>query len=236
MFKGTAPANWVELLISDSSIKWDRLLINLDDNAMDVEDNGDGKKLYNPGLDFFTLSKDGERLAVDVRPYSDGSSIPLGLTAYNRYNRYVIKTGMFDIPAGTKLYLHDKWLNKKEELKAGFEYRFDVTADTNSQGNNRFEINMVGQPTNGIAFKEKQAAKMQLVPNPAREEVKISFDKLEGKAQLKLTSITGQVIFSSGINAATGSVTIPLHGIPAGIYIAELQSSNARFTEKLIKE
>jgi len=84
----------------------------------------------------------------------------------------VIKTGMFDIPAGTKLYLHDKWLNKKEELKGGFEYWFDVTADTLSQGNNRFEINMVGQPTNGIAIAESKIAKMQLVPNPARDEVK----------------------------------------------------------------
>ncbi|MBZ0305739.1 MAG: hypothetical protein K8I82_06695, partial [Anaerolineae bacterium] len=81
LFKTTAPANWVELLISDSSTKWDRLLINLDDNSMAVQDKLDGVKLYNPGLDFFTLSKDDVRLAVDVRPYNNGNSIPLGLTA-----------------------------------------------------------------------------------------------------------------------------------------------------------
>ncbi|MBZ0305740.1 MAG: T9SS type A sorting domain-containing protein [Anaerolineae bacterium] len=95
---------------------------------------------------------------------------------------------------------------------------------------------MVGQPTNGIAIARNHSAKMQLIPNPARDEVKISFDKLEGKALLKLTSITGQVIFSREINAVTGSVVIPLYNIPSGIYIAELQSSNTRFTEKLIKE
>src|SRR5690606_28785423 len=44
LFKTTAPANWVELLISDSSIHWDRLLVNLDDNSMDVEDNLDAVK------------------------------------------------------------------------------------------------------------------------------------------------------------------------------------------------
>ena len=89
-FKTTAPANWVELYIHDSTTKWDRLLINFDDNAMDAQDDKDATKLYNPGLDFFTVSKDDERLAVDVRPYSDTKSIPLGLTAYNRYNKYVI--------------------------------------------------------------------------------------------------------------------------------------------------
>lgn len=152
------------------------------------------------------------------------------------YNKYVIKTGMFDMPSGTKLFLHDKYLNKKEELNPGFEYWFDITADTNSQGNSRFEINMVDQPANSIAFTERRAAKMQIIPNPAKEEVKISFDKLEGKAILKLSNIAGQVIFSREIEATAGSVIIPLYNLPAGIYIVELQSSNAKFSEKLIKE
>jgi len=236
LHKTTAPNNWVELLISDSTTKWDRLLINLDDNAMDVEDIQDAKKLYNPNLDFYTLSKDGARLAIDVRPYADSNSIPLGLTAYNRYNTYVIRTGMFDIPAGTKLVLHDKYLNKTQELKAGAEYWFDVTADSLSQGNNRFEINMVGKPTNGIIEANAKPARMNLVPNPAYNEVKVSFDKLDGPAQLKLMSITGKVVYATATIGNTGSMTIPLQNLPAGIYIVELQGNNARLTQKLIKE
>ncbi|MCB9046241.1 MAG: T9SS type A sorting domain-containing protein [Chitinophagales bacterium] len=236
LFKTTAPADWVELYIYDSTTKWDRLLINFDDNAMDVQDKSDAVKFYNPGLDFYTLSKDNERLAVDVRPYDDGHSIPLGLTAYNRYNTYVIRTGMFNIPAGTKLVLHDKYLNKTKELNAGTEYWFDVTSDSLSQGNKRFEINMVGKPTTGIIAAKEKNAQMQLIPNPAYSHVKVSFDKIEGEAQIKLTSITGQVVYQSITNTQTGSVTIPLQNVPAGIYIVELQGKNARFTEKLIKE
>jgi hypothetical protein len=236
LFKGTANDNWVELLISDSSLKWDRLLINFDDSALSVEDKLDGKKLYNPGLDFFTLSKDSTRLAVDVRPYADSASIPLGLTAYNRYNKYVIKTGMFDIPTGTKLYLHDKYLNKSEELMAGFEYWFDVTTDSLSQGNNRFEINMVGKPTNGISHINETVSMIQLVPNPAYNSVKVSFGYIDGTAHIRLMSVTGKVVYSAEANGGTGSITIPLQGLPAGMYIVELQGRNARFTEKLIKE
>lgn len=235
LFKPTGPDDWVELYIYDSTTKWDRLLIHLDDNAMDVEDKMDGKKLYNPNLDFFTLSKDDVRLAVDVRPYNDGASIPLGLTAYNRYNKYVIKTGMYNIPAGAKLYLHDKYLNTKQELKAGFEYWFDVTADTASQGNNRFEINMVGK-TAGIITANNNIADMQLIPNPAHNEVKIAFKALEGLAQLTLTSATGQVLIRKEVAGGTGSVRISLQNIPAGMYIAELKGDNATFTQKLIKQ
>lgn len=235
VFKTTAANDWVELLISDSTLKWDRLLIHFDDNSMDVEDKLDAVKLYNPGLDFFTLSKDGERLAIDVRPYSDKSSIPLGLTAYNRYNKYVIRTGDYSVPAGTKLILHDKYLKTQHELKAGFEYWFDVTADTLSQGNNRFEINMLGKPTSIISA-GATTPMIQLIPNPARSEVKASFDKLVGKAQVKLMNVTGQVVYAQEVSSSTGSIIIPLSNIPTGMYIVELQSANARFTEKLIKE
>lgn len=235
LFKTTANDNWVELIIEDSTVHWDRLLINLDDNAMEVQDDLDATKLYNPGLDFFTLSKDDKRLAIDVRPYDDGKSIPLGLTAYSRYNSYVIKTGMFDIPTGTKLYLHDKYLNKKEELTAGFEYWFDVTSDSLSQGNERFEINMVGKPTTSITTINNSISTLHLIPNPALDEVRIAFNTLEAKAKLQITSVAGQVIYSSRINSGESNVSVPLQNIPAGMYIVELKGDNISLTEKLIK-
>lgn len=235
LFKTTANDNWVELIIEDSTIHWDRLLINLDDNAMEVQDDLDATKLYNPGLDFFTLSKDDKRLAIDVRPYDDGKSILLGLTAYNRYNSYVIKTGMFDVPAGTKLYLHDKYLNKKEELTAGFEYWFDVTSDSLSQGNERFEINMVGKPTTSITTINNGTPTLHLIPNPALDEVRIAFTTLEAKAKLQITNVAGQVIYTSQINSGENSKDVPLQNIPAGMYIVELKGDNISLTEKLIK-
>lgn len=236
LFKGTAVPNMVELLIADSTTKWDRLLLNLDDNSMAVEDQKDGKKLYNPNLDFYTLSTDDVKLAVDVRPYEDGKSIPLGLTAYNRYGRYVIRTGMYDIPAGTRLILHDKYLNKQTTLNGGVEYWFDVTSDTLSQGEQRFELNMVGKPTTGILSNNKDIAGMYLSPNPATNSVKVSFEQVDGTATVQLISLTGKVLYKQAVTTTTGSVTISLSNVPTGMYIVELQSNNARFTQKLIKE
>jgi len=235
IYKTTAPTNWVELQLADSNTHWDRLLIKLDDKAADTIDRQDAIKLYNPGIDFYTLSKEGKRLAIDARPYEDSSLIPLGLTAYNLYNNYVIKTGMFNIPAGTQLYLHDKYLNKTEEMTSGYEYWFAVTSDSNSQGANRFEINMVGTPT-GVATTTQQNNKLQVIPNPAHSSIELSYNKQQGNVAIQILNMAGQAVYSTKVNGNNGHVIIPIDNLAAGTYIAELKGSNIHLTEKFIKE
>jgi hypothetical protein len=235
IYKTTAPTNWVELQLADSNTHWDRLLIKLDNKAADSIDKQDAIKLYNPGIDFYTLSKEGKRLAIDARPYEDSTLIPLGITAYNLYNNYVIKTGMFNIPAGTKLYLHDKYLNKTEELTTGFSYGFAVTSDSNSQGANRFEINMVGTPT-GVATTTQQNNKLQVIPNPAHSSIELSYNKQQGNVAIQILNMAGQAVYSTKVNGNNGHVIISIDNLAAGTYIAELKGSNIHLTEKFIKE
>lgn len=234
-FKTTASNHWVELIISDSTHMWDKLFLNFDANTMNVQDKKDGVKANNPDMDFYTLSADNVELVVDARPYEADKGIPVGLRAYNNHGTYVIRPGVFDIPNGTKVVLHDKYLNVQEDIIPGMEYWFSITSDSNSQGEDRFEINMVGHPT-GVITTNNNNAVIQLIPNPARNEVKVSFKALEGKADLALTSVTGQVVYSKQIDAASGSVVVPLTGMPAGVYMVELKGANASFTQKLIKQ
>jgi len=235
IYKTTAPTNWIELQLADSNTHWDRLLVKLDNKAADTIDRQDAIKLYNPSLDFYTLSKEGKRLAIDARPYTDSASIPLGLTAYKMYRHYEIKTGMFNTPAGAKLYLHDKYLNKIEELTPGYAYWFEVTSDSNSQGVNRFEINMVGKPT-GIATTPQQNNKLQVIPNPAHNSIELNYGKQSGTVQVQVMSMTGQVVYSKQTDGSTGKTIIAIQNLPVGTYIAELKGANIHLTEKFIKE
>jgi len=235
IYKTTAPANWVELQLADSNTHWDRLLVKLDNKAADTIDKQDAIKLYNPSLDFYTLSKEGKRLAIDARPYTDSASIVLGLTAYKMYRHYVIKTGMFNTPAGAKLYLHDKYLGKTEELTSGYEYWFEVTSDSNSQGVNRFEINMVGKPT-GVATTIQQTSKLQVIPNPAHNSIELNYGKQSGAVQVQVMNMAGQVVYSKQTDGGSGKTTIAIQNLPAGAYIAELKGANIHLTEKFIKE
>lgn len=233
VFKTTAATDIIELSIEDSNIHWDVLSFRFNDQAQASNEYYDAIKLNNPGLDFFTYSSDDKALAIDSRPYVDGAVIPLGLTAYDQ-QKFVVRAKEFNIPAGTKVYFHDKYLNKTILMDGNFEYWFDVTADANSQGK-RFELNTVGTPTS-IVTATQDGTKIQLVPNPAQNQVNIVFHKLEGKSHLRIMSVTGQVVYSQAVTATTGNVVVSLQDIPSGIYIVELESNNARFVEKLIKQ
>lgn len=239
LFKGTTSSNVVELKIEDSSIFWDRLLIDLNKGGMAVEDSLDMLKLRNPDVDFYTLSDDNTELSIDVRPYQHSKSIKLGFLTNEEEHKYKLTVPQFNIPDGAKLYLHDKFENTTTELKEGLEYWFDITKDAKSYGNDRFEINMVGNPT-GVeditGADTEPATRMQLIPNPAHNTVKVSFDNLHGKAVVTMADLGGKVVYKQTVNAGVGSVILPLEQLPAGAYIVELANEQVRMTEKLIKK
>lgn len=236
LLKPTTPDFKVELAIEDSAIFWDMLAIDFDSTGMAVQDTFDMIKLNNPDVDFYTLSDDNQPLSIDMRPYEDNKTIKLGFMPYME-QKFVLKVPSMVVPAGVKLYLHDKFLNKTEELAEGFEYWFDATADSNSYGHDRFSINMVGTPTDVSVLNHRTKATMQLIPNPAQQSVKVSFEKIAGKeAMVKLMDITGKVLYTTPLAQGQGSITIPLADLPNGIYIVELNAQNTRIVEKLVKQ
>lgn len=230
----------LELTIEDdSNVFWDRVFIDFDSTGMTVQDTFDMIKLNNPDVDFYTISTDSQPLSIDVRPYEDGKTINLGFMPYMEH-RFVLKVPVMTVPAGVKLYLFDKYLNKTEEITEGYSYWFDATADTNSFGEQRFAINMVGKPidsTTGIeSIVTGNDARMQLIPNPAQHAVKVSFDKLAAVALVKVTDINGKIVYANMVNTAEGSVIVPLQGLPSGMYLVEMKGERVRITEKLIKQ
>ncbi len=236
LLKGTAPDFKVELAIEDSSLFWDMLAIDFDSTGMAVQDTFDMIKLNNPDVDFYTLSDDGQPLSIDMRPYEDNKTIKLGFMPYME-RKFKLKVPSMVVPAGVKLYLHDKFLNKTEELSEGFEYWFDATADSNSYGEDRFSINMAGNPADVSVLNNRRSATMQLIPNPAQNSVKVSFEKVnDDDAFIRLMDVTGKVLYHTTVNRGQGSAVVPLVQLPAGIYIVELQGRHTRLTEKLMKQ
>lgn len=235
LLKPTTPDFKVELAIEDTATFWDMLAIDFDSTGMAVQDTFDMIKLNNPDVDFYTLSEDNQPLSIDMRPYEENKTIRLGFMPYMEH-RFVLKVPSMVVPAGVKLYLHDKFLNKTEELTEGFEYWFDATTDSTSYGEDRFSINMVGTPADVSVLNHRTATTMQLIPNPAQSSVKVAFEKAEGDAIVRLMDVTGKVLFHINIIRGQGSVTIPLTELPTGVYLVELNGKNTRIVEKLIKQ
>ena len=210
---------------------YDYLNIIFNYMATDAEDiDFDGGKAVNPDANLFSLSADHHSLCQDVRPFVAGNSIPLGFTSTTK-QQYIIKASQLLLPNGTEVYLHDKYLNEFLVLNQGSEYAFTISADTNSQGNNRFELGMA----TGDTLKNFNVV---LIPNPALSEVTINFTTQSiDKINIKLITVYGKCVYQQDFaNTQTGKVGINLSDFPNGIYFVEIISGKNKIIKRLLKQ
>jgi hypothetical protein len=228
-----APATpYVSLHIYDESYHpWDMLDIRFNDNATDAEDTKyDAVKPAGGDLSLYSLSADGRKMVIDARPFQAGKVVPLGITSTYKQN-FIIRAENIAAPENGTVVLHDKLLNKYVELSAGTEYKFTISEDKSTQGDNRFELSL--KPA-AIAAKFN----VTLTPNPATDDVKVAFSAPEANnVSVKVTDISGICVYTRDLGAQqAGQVTIPVAKLAAGIYMVELTSGSNRSVQKLVKE
>jgi hypothetical protein len=172
-------------------------------------------------------------MAIDGRPFKAEGIVPLGVKS-NVAQDFIIKAENVATPDNGKVYLHDKLMQQYVLLQAGTEYRFSVTDDKTTQGENRFELSM--SPAD-VAESNKALA-MTMMPNPASDEVKVTFSSgKKGEVSLKVMDLTGISVYEKGLGMKqNGSVTVSLSNLASGIYMVELTSGNEKVVQRLVKE
>jgi hypothetical protein len=94
--------------------------------------------------------------------------------------------------------------------------------------------------TNLVGVEEEQVNSTQilLMPNPAKQKVKLIANGFDERLTYSLYNIQGQVCKQERINRSdkTSSIDIDLNGISAGIYFVKVQDFNNSSTVKLIVE
>jgi len=214
--------------------QWDMLRIQFNDKATDGEDNDyDAVKPSSvAAMDFYALSADGKRMAIDALPYQAGKVIPLGLGCGYTQD-FIIKASEVNVPMGGKVYLHDKFLSNYTMLQQGTEYHFSITADKATQGAGRFELSL-----DTPAVHAAQALEVSMTPNPATDEVSISFAANSMQATtVRITDISGVCIYAKDLGAAlSGNIHVDLSAYASGIYMVELTSGDQKVMKKLVKE
>ncbi len=232
LFKAMPEA--VSLTIYDANYRpWDMLNIRFNQEATDENDDvNDATKLSAPDFGFYSISADKKDLCIDIRPYTAGKVIPLGIKSDYEQD-FIVKTEGITVPDGGKLYLHDKLLKQYVLLQQGTEYRFSVGKDKATQGRERFELSMepATQEVNGRLH-------VTMVPNPATDEVKISFTGGKNEVvAIRVMDIAGTSVYNSNLGPQTsGMVKVSLSNLAAGVYMVELTSGNEKVVERLIKE
>ncbi|NDC40135.1 MAG: T9SS C-terminal target domain-containing protein, partial [Chitinophagia bacterium] len=212
---------------------WDMLQVKFSDNATDEQDlTNDADKLIGGDLNFYSLSADGKRQAIDVRSYGADKVIPLGITS-NYAQDFIIRADQVALPENGTLYLHDKFLNTYTALTDGAEYRFSITKDAATQGNGRFELK-----TAPAAVTSAQVLTVNLTPNPATDQVVVSFaGAAADKVSVRVTDLNGvQVLAQTVTTTGAGKVNLPARNLAAGVYLVELTDGNTTQVHRLVKE
>ena len=139
------------------------------------------------------------------------------------------------LPAGPKLYLHDKLLHQYILLNPGTEYRFSITKDSATQGNQRFELGMDPASVQAVAAKDFSTT---IVAHPATDEVNINIQQdTKEKVSVRVTDLSGVAVYSKDMGTLQNStVAVPVNSLASGIYLVQVTSGNRTVTQKLFKE
>ncbi len=230
-----ASPDYVALTIYDANYHpWDMLNIKFNDDATNEEDaNYDATKPSSPAdLNFYSLSADNKKLSIDGRPYQAESAIPLGIQSSVAQD-FIIKAENVAVPEGGKVYLHDKLLKQYVLLQQGTEYRFSISSDKQTQGEQRFELSMAPS-----TVANNKGLHVTMTPNPATDEVTIGFTN--GKAEsvsVRVLDLSGVSIYNQNLGTKqNGSINVQLSNFAAGIYMVELTSGDQKVVQRLIKE
>lgn len=226
-----AKANGVVLNVYDTAAHlYDVLNIQFNDKATDAEDKAyDAVKRLGSDFCFYSIAQTGRKLAIDARPAERDMIVPLGVSSAFAQD-YVLKVANVTDINGRQLYLFDKLLDKSIVLEQGAEYRFTVSRNKETQGDNRFELRTMPVKGNGDL-------QMALYPNPSSDIVKVSYTADENAgAMLRVIDITGNCVATVEISAGSNTASIDMSRYPSGIYMVELNAGSSKAAAKLIKE
>ncbi|MGV9003848.1 T9SS type A sorting domain-containing protein, partial [Flavobacterium sp.] len=84
--------------------------------------------------------------------------------------------------------------------------------------------------TLGIGEFEKDV--FTLSPNPASEQVTLTYSGLENENIMEIYDLVGRSLTQQNIKNETGSIIIPLNNYPSGIYVVVVRSEKGIVTQK----
>ena len=88
-----------------------------------------------------------------------------------------------------------------------------------------------------VNFRTNKPTEINIVPNPADDQVKIIMPRFEGKATVYIYNMLGLKVAEQPINVISGaSVSMDIAALPPGVYLVSAQNSSGRATGRLVKQ
>ena len=137
------------------------------------------------------------------------------------------------------ILLRDKYLGVAQDVAATADYNFNITADTGSMGNNRFELVFAKKGTTTVTT-ETVVAKQQpltIYPNPVSDKLTINGLVANKTFTASIFTVLGKKVLANAATVSGNGATMAVKGLASGVYLLELVSKDgerkmARFVKK----
>jgi hypothetical protein len=209
----------------------DKLEIIGIDSASSRFEKWDAEKINESQTSLYSISRDSTPLCIDARPFTNTLFIPLGIKS-NKTGKYKLVCSAYLVDNGLVAYLHDKLLNKYQKIMEDSSYVFEITTDTTTAGERRFEITGPPPPP-----RQEDPIIASVTPNPVLGRLSIRFSFREPLAyQISIHSIDGTLLQSKTFAVSkNGLATMDVAPLKPGAYVAVIKAGKNYLLQQFIK-
>jgi len=209
----------------------DRLEIMGLDSASSRFEKWDAEKINENKISLYSISRDSMALCIDARPFTNNLFVPLGIQS-NKTGKYRLLCTAYVIASDMTAYLHDKLLNKYQKIIQDSSYTFEISTDSTTAGEKRFEITGPPPPP-----RQEDPIIATVAPNPVHNQLGIRYSFRETLVyQISIHSIDGTLLQSKIFTASkNGIALIEVPNLKAGAYVAVIKAGKNYLLKQFIK-
>jgi len=221
----------ISLALMQENSLLDRLEILGIDSASSRYEKWDAEKINENKISLYSISRDSMALCIDARPFNNNLFIPLGVKS-NKTGKYKLVCTGFIIANDMEAYLHDKLLNRYQKIIQDSSYTFEISTDSTSAGEKRFEITGPPPPP-----RQEDPIIATITPNPVHNQLGIRYSFREPLAyQISIHSIDGTLLLNKTFAASKkGLANIEVPHLKAGSYVAVIKAGKNYLLKQFIK-
>ncbi len=218
--------------------QFDKIDFNFGNQYGDTLDHiYDAFKMTNDYLNFYSITADKNKAAIDFRKMDTSKLIPLGLgIAKNAKDTVEFLVEVNN--TGVDLYLYDYLTQSKTALVAGNAYSIVVDANSPTTiGDNRLVIGSLSALSQ-LSTKLKNELCMSVYPNPVGDVLTIQSINYKQNGIVRIFDLTGMEIMNVKVDFnETMSGQLNTKSLKSGAYLIEVCSeSGQKFKSKFIKQ
>jgi hypothetical protein len=225
----------IDIFIGDRA--YDGLTVLFDANNSNEYDVQDFIKLVNPEINFYSYLADGTKLAMNnMKEIGTETIVPLGLNGVFNGGSYELKFTNQNTFSNASVYLKDKFLNQSYDLKSINNLTFNVTADSNSFGENRFEL-IFSKSATGINNELSSSNNFIVFPNPANNVLNLSLTTTkEDNYSFTIFNQLGAMVNNGNLDFNSKRThALNIENLSNGVYFIQVKNGKTSQTIKFIK-